>query len=240
MKKILFASIFFILTTLICHIANCGYFCRQILIGDDKALLAMASSLITVWGIVVGFSITAIGATIQISKLPIDWKFNLLKDHIGIALWPFFAMILISGVAPFVVLFSIESQGPIVSSPVTGWVTLGFFLQILLIISAISAAKKVYENLSLSKAIHETLKNFDLRKLNGLIKLHKESYLDDYDKRRQLGFLPLSSFTDIIRKKEIQYHDELSTVFTTLFRETIPFNFESGMREVSNWLLKKI
>ena len=224
MKIIFFISISLILFTVICHINNCGYICTQLLVGNGTSLLSIASSLITVWGIIVGFSITAIGATIQVSKLPVDWKVRLLNDHILKSLWPFFFMILISGIIPFLVLFNIESKVQAISSPVTGWISLGFFIQILLIISAIFAAKRVYENLSLSKAIHETLKHFDDKKLNGLIKLHNESYREDHDKRSQLGFLPLSSFTDPIRKKEIKFHDELSAVFTTMFRETIPFN----------------
>jgi len=233
MKKLLMISIILVVVVLLLSLIRFGPTLKGFMQGDGISVLGAGSALIVIWALVIGFSITAIGTTFELSNLPFKWKIKLLRHHIPKRIVHFIFLSLIAGIIPFFSILNTDTTVNVYKSTVTLWLLLGFILQILLIISAVYAAIQIYDDLTLIPAMKATLKRIDDKKLRKLINLHNETLQQDIEKREHFNLIPMSGFISSFDCEGLKNHDELLTVFITLFREHDPQLLDSGVRAIS-------
>lgn len=239
MKKILIIAILLVAITGILSIYRFGLATNGIMQGDGSAVLQATTVLLGIWALAIGFGITIIGASFHLSKLPSKWKFKLFSHHIIYQLLPFIVLAFLSGLIPFWAIFNIDSTVGVLHSPVAMWLGCNFIMQTLLIISAVLAAYRTYEYLSILPAIKATLKRLNAGKLiilkNSWQSVIKKDMSEDYAMEMML----MSGFGRDIVGEGLVVHEDLLLVFETLFQETNPQNLESGIRLISDWLQDK-
>ncbi len=236
MRTVLMISILLIIFTAAYSLNRFGLNISGFLKGDGSAVLQAATALIGIWALVIGFSITAIGATIELSKLPPSWKFSLFRRTIIRKLIPFFILGLLGGIIPFWGILHCRVDTGVHISNVTPWLIVGFILQLLLVTSAAFAAKTTYKELTLVPAIKSTLFSIDHKNLISLKDAHKEAFKLDHEEGNRPAMIPFSGYGSGIKGKAASVHDELVIVFKTLFLETEPQKLDAGFRAVSEWI----
>jgi hypothetical protein len=238
MRTILAVSIFLIISTAIYSLNRFGLTFSGFFKGDGTAVLQAATTLLGIWALVIGFGITAIGATIGLSNLPSPWKFTLFRKTIIRKLVPFLILLLLAGVIPFLSILHCRSDMGVSISFVTPWLIVSFFLQLLLVLSAAFAAKSTYNELTLVPAIKSSLAGIDNIKIIDLQKTHSETFKVEHQEGNRLAMIPFSGFERGIEGKSSTVHSELLMVFKTLFLEKDPQELDSGLKIVSDWIEK--
>lgn len=239
MKKILLLALILFISVIFLSIFRFGFTFDAFMQGDGNALLYAASSLIVIWALVISLTIAMIGAIFEISKLPSRWKMRILRRESLRWFLSFLILAFISGLIPFFAIFNIDSKIGVFESPVTHWLILDFALQLLLIFGAIKVSLSIYENMTLVPAIKSTLTQMDDSKLKKINELYSEAFFADY---REGHFIPatiISGFGRSLSGKGEEYHDEILTVFLTLFQESNPQTLDSGVRAISEWIETK-
>jgi hypothetical protein len=233
--RILYVSILLIIGTAVLSIYRVGFTLSGFLKGDGGAVLGAASALISIWALIIGFSIAAIGATFELSKLPANWKILILRRIISDKLMPFFILALLAGIIPFLSILHTRNDIGVFHSQTTPWLIIGFLLQLLLIISGALAAIYTYQELTLISAIKSSLSQIDYEKMKRLQKAHAKTFNDDIRRGNIQAARPFSLFVSDITGAAKAIHDELVTIFKTLLLELDPQEFESGIRVISEW-----
>ena len=127
MRLILAVAIFLIVSTAIYSLNRFGVSFNGFFKGDGAAVLQAATTLLGIWALVIGFGITAIGATVQLSKLPSQWKFTLFRKTIIRKLVPFLILLLLAGVIPFLSILHCRADMGVSISFVTPWLNSFFY-----------------------------------------------------------------------------------------------------------------
>jgi hypothetical protein len=236
MWKILIISFIVITIAAVFSLNRFGFTISGLLTGDGDAVLQAATALMGTWSLVMGFSITAIGATFEVSKLPASWKFSVFRKTVLRKLIPFFILSLLGGVIPFWGILHCRIDIGVYFSNVTPWLIVGFILQLLLVISAAVAAKTAYKEMTLVPAIRNTLSYFDDTTLIALDNAHKAAFKVDYDEGNRAAIIPFFGYGSGIKGSASDAHDELVLIFTSLFLETDPHKLDDGFRAISEWM----
>ncbi len=208
--------------------------------GSGEAVLEAGSVLMVVWSVAVGFSMAAIGAVFELSKLPYEWKLRLLRQHTLHRIGPFLLLALISGIVPFVAIVNTDTTVSVQASPVFHWLLIGFVLQLLLMYSGAKAAVKTSEDLSLIPAVRTTLDSISDRKLLVLKEAHEQVFKADHESGPRMALIPMSGFSrGIISGKASEIHDDLRCLLASLFSETEQQTLDAGIRIVREWCGEK-
>jgi len=238
MKNVLLLSFASIIIALLYSLCRFGLVMDGFMRGDGSAALEAGSVLIVIWALVVGFSITAIGATVQLSKLSTMLKLRILKHRLPGKIWPFLILALMSGVIPFFSILNTDTQTGIYESSVTAWLIVGFFLQLLLILSSVLAAYRTYDEMSLIPAIRDTLEKLDDKAIRKLIELDASASRDNFYEKANVYLPPMSPFTGLLKGDGLDLHEELVELITALLREKDPQVFELGIQAFAEWTKK--
>ncbi len=235
MKKILIISFVLMLIALFFSLIRFGLTMDGFMKGDGNAVLEAGSALIVIWALVISFSITAIGATVQLSKLPTFLKLRILRHRIPRRIWPFLTLALVAGAIPFFSILNTHTNISVYESSVTVWLIVGFILQILLIWSSALAAYHTYKDMSLIPTIKESLKELDDNAIKKLKKLHADHFKDDFNQKKGIYLQPMSVFIRPLTGDGSEYHKILVALVTTLLREKDPQVLDMGIQAFSDW-----
>jgi hypothetical protein len=235
MKKILVISFVLMLGALFFSLSRFGLTVDGFMKGDGNAILEAGAALIVIWALVITFSITAIGATVQLSKLPTLLKLRILRHRIPKKICPFLILALVAGAIPFFAILNTDTKTGVYESSVTVWLIVGFILQLLLILSSAFAAYRIYEDMSLIPAIKEALKKLDDNTIKKLKKLHADHFKDDFNQGKGIYLQPMSVFIRSLTGDGSENHEELVALVTTLLREKDPQVLDMGIQAFSDW-----
>ena len=239
MNRILVSSVILIFIVVFFSISRFGTTIGGFFKGDGTSLLEAASVLVGIWALIIGLGTAAIGAAFEFSKLPTRWKLRLFRKHIPKRIFSFLILALIAGVIPFIAIFSIDNNVSVHESSVTAWIILGFLLQIFLIFSAVKAAIRTYDDLSIIPAIKATLNDIDNKKVSKIIKMHTAAFQADLDEKRMEAIIPMSYWGRGLKGEDLDYHNDLLDIFITLFQNQDPQILDTGLRTLSEWIKSK-
>lgn len=215
-----------------------GFSLAGFLHGDGDAILQAATALVAIWALVVSFGITAIGATVELSKLPSEWKFSLFRKTIVRKLIPFFILSILTGIIPFVSILHSRTEHEVSTSFVTPWLIVSFILLLLLVASACLAATASYRELALVPAIKSTLAGISDQQLMELQEASSEKLKDEFNAGNRLALMPFSGFAGGLNGIDSWVHDEISLVFRTVLLNNDPQQIDTGLKVISEWMGK--
>ena len=202
--------------------------------GGTAALTASASILVAVWGLFLGFGFTAAATAFHLSPLPSDWKVW-VASRAARRNWPWLPVLLLGGVVPFAVLFSIPDYTTAAVSPVTPWLIASGVIELVIATFLAVGVSRIYLALEPVQAIRTTLGTLGHRELELLRVIHQRTYSQEFEMGKGQAILPMSIYSTSPEVSRVPEHRLLVALFSYLFGQRDPQLLESGIFEVAEW-----